>query len=416
MVSKFFNIRKRYKKGESMKKNKTTSTCSMLKSEMSKFHVHDRRVLLRIDGNVPLLHDRIESDFRLQALLPTLTYLQKSGATTVVITHVGRPKEPTPHLSTQLLLPWFQNHGFSVRFAQDSATAYRLSMEKKKDIILLENLRFFPGEKKQDPTFVQELARLGDFFVTDAWATLHRHDASITQLPYAFPRSHRTIGYLVEHELQALSPLCTGPQQPFTVIMGGGKPETKIPIIKELIGKAENIIICPALSCTFMKAEGKEVGASYVAENLIAVTREILTAAYNSKTHLIFPIDYQVLHKTRTGPITTVSADTIPQEHIAASVGPRSIQEIENILAHSKTIFFNCTMGFPEYPATLSSSYALLHALAASDAYTVVAGGNSVDLVFQQHLEKQINYLSTGGGATLAYIAGKALPGLDPYI
>lgn len=385
-----------------------------LHSRLPHLELHQQRVIVRFDGNVPLSGTTIMNDYRLQALLPTLHCIKNKGGTMTLITHLGRPKNREPELSTNILVPWFEAHGFTSVFAPDIQHAHELSLQKTYDIVLLENVRFFRGEKARSSTFAHELARLGDYYVNDAFATLHRTDSSVTLLAELFAPSKRTIGLLVEKELQALSALLK-PTHPFVVIVGGGKPETKVPVIKALLDVADTIIIVPALNLTFNKALGKPVGRSLVDESLGAIARAIVHEAATSTTQLMFPTDYRIAY-TKKGPLTTVSEKDFPHDGIGISLGPESMAAVLDCIGRAKTVFFNGTMGFPDAPETLTESCTLLAALAASQAYTVIAGGNSLDLVFRLHKQDAFNYLSTGGGATLAYIAGEPLPGLAVFM
>ncbi len=387
-----------------------------IRSHLHQFHLKGRRVFVRIDGNVPLRGTSIANDYRLKAVLPTLQFIKQHGGTIVLITHIGRPKNPTPALSTKILQPWFEQHDFTVTFAHDIPTAYQKSLEKAYDIVLLDNIRFFAVEKERNCAFARELARLGEYYVNDAFATLHRNDTSVTLVAKEFSPEHRTIGLLIEKELKTLSTLCINPQQPFVVILGGGKPETKIPVIAALLDKADTIMIYPALVFTFNKALSKEVGQSLVDDSLLETAKSILNQASTSRATLLFPIDYIVLDKTIEGPLITVTQKEFSQDSIGISLGPQSLEEAKHIIAKAGTIFFNCAMGFSQRTDTLQGSFSLLQSIAQSPAQSIIAGGSSVELAFRLGLQNQFNYLSTGGGATLAYLSSKALPGLDIFL
>lgn len=370
--------------------------------------------MVRIDGNVPLQGTSIANDYRLQAMLPTLEFIKKHGGTIVLVTHIGRPKKPSADLSTIILQPWFEKRGFTITFASNIENAYKKSLEKNHDIILLENIRFFSGEKDRDPSFAQDLATLGEYYVNDAFATLHRNDTSVTLVATKFEPEYRTIGLLVEKEIKKLSLLLnTQQKQPFLVILGGGKPETKIPVISAFLNYADMIILCPALVFTFNKALGKEVGKSLVDDSLFDTAKLIVKQSTLGKTELFFPTDYQVLKESLNGPIINVSQKNFPKDVLGVSLGLESLHQIQSIIKKAGTIFFNCAMGFSGRKDTQQGSITLLQTIVESHAYSIVAGGNSVDLIFQAGLEEKIDYLSTGGGAALYYLAGKKLPGLD---
>lgn len=354
----------------------------------------------------------IANDYRLQAILPTLEFIKKRGGTIVLVTHIGRPQKADPKLSTKILQPWFEKYGFTVDFAPDIQSAYKKSLEKKADITLLENIRFFPEEKSQDRLFARELARLGDFYVNDAFATLHRDDTSVTLVAEEFDSDHKTIGLLVEKEIKKLSSLLHEKlQRPFVVIVGGGKPETKIPLISAFLNYADIIAICPALVFTFNKALGKEVGKSLVDDTLLDTAKSIIKKANSTQVELIFPTDYQILQSMQS-PITTVTQENFPKDGIGISLGPKSLLHVQQSIKQAGTIFFNCAMGLSERKDTQKNSIILLQTIAESSAYSIVAGGNSVELAFQTGLADKIGYLSTGGGATLQFLATGELPGL----
>jgi len=383
-----------------------------IRSHLYRFHLKGRRVLVRIDGNVPIYGKSIANDYRLQRSLPTLEFIKKYGGTIVLVTHIGRPQKAEPELSTQILQPWFEQHGFTVTFAQDIAIAHAKSLQKKYDIVLLENIRFFEGEKGHNRSFARDLARLGEYYVNDAFATMHREDTSVTLVAEEFSPEHRTIGLLVEEELKKLSSLCTNPKRPLVIILGGGKPKTKIPAIPALLDHADTIMIYPALVFTFNKALGKEVGASLVDNSLLATAKSIIDQATTKHAELIFPTDYQVLEHSMEGPIITVTQNEFPEDGIGMSLGPQSLSQAHDIISKAGTIFFNCAMGLSRRKDTLQGSFTLLKSIAHSAAYSVIAGGNSVDLVFQLGLAKKFDYLSTGGGATLQCLGNKTLPSL----
>jgi phosphoglycerate kinase len=373
--------------------------------------INQQRVLVRVDFNVPIINNCIADDYRLKAFIPTLSYLQQQYAQIILITHLGKPKGFDPALSTRILIPWFVKQGYELLFASDINQAYELSRLPENRLILVENLRFFPGEKERDQTFAQDLARLGEFYVNDAFGALHRSDSSLTLTPLCFPPDKRCIGLLVEKELTKLNRILQ-PTPPFIVIVGGGKLQTKIPLLKAMIGKADIILICPAIAFTFLAAQNYAVGSSLVDNTLFDTCIEIITTAAYSKTRIVFPVDYFVSTNGLQPPYTVISADSFKPQDCGVGIGPQTVAQWNDIVAHGKTIFFNGLMGDVSVPDSTRSSVALFSILAHVNAYTVIAGGDSVACAIAQGFEHNISYLSTGGGATLAYLAGQELPGL----
>lgn len=375
----------------------------------------DKRVFLRADLNVPLRNGSIESDHRLQALLPTLDALIERGARICIATHVGEPTHPSAELSTQHLVPWFAHRGYTIAFAENPEAAYQLSTEQKDSIIMLENLRFFPGEQTHDNTFAQQLARIGDYYINDAFATMHRNDTSITLVPNLFAPHNRSIGLLVEKELQELSKLIDRPHQPFVVIIGGGKAHTKIPLIRALMGTASAIILCPAIVFTFLKALKKPVGKSLVDDESIDICMDIIKKSQETTTALLFPTDYIVAHGALDGEQSIVCANEFPEDGVGISFGPETMASVHDIIHDATTVFYNGLMGDMKYPQTLAMTKQIFESMGSSDAFTVIGGGDSVALAQTLSCADTINYLSTGGGAALAFLAGEKLPGLAVF-
>lgn len=377
------------------------------KSLLPEFNLTKKRVLLRADLNVPLEKNTILDDYRLLALLPTIDLIRKKGGEIIIATHLGRPNgHYEPSLSTKMLVPWFEKKGYSITFCPTLEQAQSTSAP----LILLENLRFFPGEQNHDILFAQELASLADFYVNDAFGLLHRTDSSITLVPLLFNKEHCTIGLLIERELQALDKLIH-PAHPFVVIMGGGKVNSKLPMLHHIITVADTVLLCPALIFTFMKALKSEVGNSLVDVHAIDDALAIMKEAKNNHVNLIFPKDYQVI-LSKEKKLITVRSNAIPQGSIGVSIGPETLVQFSETIAQAKTIFFNAAMGFADQPKTQEMVRLLLEKIAQSSAYVVVGGGDSVSAVRRFGLEKKISFLSTGGGSTLAYLSDATLPGL----
>lgn len=387
-------------------------TMKHLTSRLSHFNLHNKCVLLRADLNVPLIENQIADDLRLRAIQPTLDYLLKKKAIIFVATHLGRPNgKYDPYLSTKILLPWFKKNNYSVDFEPDLKVAATRQYQPG-SIILLENMRFFPGEQNHDPRFAQELAACAEYYVNDAFGALHRNDTSLTLVADSFSSEKKTVGFLVSQELNELEKL-KNPQQPFILIMGGGKVDTKLLLIKNMLNYAQAILLCPAIVFTFLQAQGKPVGKSLVNEALIAPAQEILTASLQKKCSFFFPLDYQIADSSWKGPLSIVAADAFPSYGFGISIGPKTLLAWTPIIHQAKTIFFNAAMGFAQRPKTVDGTNSLLQSIAQSNAYTVIGGGDSAAAVARLGLTEKFDFISTGGGATLAYLSNQPLPGLD---
>lgn len=382
-----------------------------LESLLPQWNITNKKVLVRIDGDVPLKNGTILDDSRLIESLPTLELIKQKNGKIILLTHIGRPLDQDPKLSTSLLLPWFKEHGFSVAFAQDIETASQLSTNQTTDIVLLENLRYNKEEQQPDKSFAKKLAKLGDFYVNEAFGTSHRSDTSITLLPQKFSKDTRTMGLRFEKEIIALSKLLDNPARPFVVVLGGGKVKDKLPYILDLLPNVDALLLCPAVVFTLLKAQGKEVGASLVANDLLSVAKQILQTKDADKK-LIFPIDYQVASETITGELSIINADEFKPTMIGIAIGPQSIAQFTAILTRAQSIFFNGPMGFESREETRQATCALLTALSHSSAYTVVGGGDSVAAAHTCKAASKIDHLSTGGGACLALLSNINLPGI----
>lgn len=384
-----------------------------LQSHLPAWNINGQRVLVRAELNVPFDGKIISSDYRLQQLQPTIDTIIRKGSKIILMTHIGRPEKYDPALSTQLLIPWFEQQGYKVQFVNDLAQAYDESFERMHQILLLENLRFYEGEKNHDKSFVQSLAQLGDFYVNDAFGSMHRTDSSIALVPYEFEKSHRTIGLLVEKELKHLNQLLESNKKPFVALLGGGKLADKIPIIDSLLDKIQTLLLGPAISSTFLHAQGISVGKSLVEPSVLELCIRLLKKAQEKNVTVVVPDDYIIALNEIDGPLQEVS--TIPHNGIAISIGPKTVARWSDIIHSAGVVFQNGLIGFANRPETTHGIVQLLQAMAHSQAYSLVGGGDSVGIAIEHNLQDRLSALSTGGGATLAYLAGQSLPGLKPY-
>lgn len=382
-------------------------------SRINSFDLNDKQVFLRADLNVPILNGKIAQDYRLKAIKPTLDLLLNKNCRIILGTHIDRPQVYQKDLSTELLMPWFINQGYNIVFQADINLASQVIKELPvKTILLLDNLRFFEGEQGHSKEFALQLYNLAQYYVNDAFADLHRSDTSITLLPELFDYDHKSIGLLIEKELQNLNYLNNHPDKPFVLIIGGGKVKDKLPLLKVLITKVNTILVCPAIAFTFLKAMGKPVGKSLVEDSLLNQSREILDLAKANATRILFPVDYQVAINSLQGRLEYIKSSEFPDNGIGIAIGPETISIYSQEIFNAKTIFLNGFMGFFNRPETCQAFYALLQSVAQSQAYSVIGGGESVAAVYQCGLNEAIDFCSTGGGAVLDYLSGKPLPGL----
>lgn len=415
-------------------------------SKLPKWNLTNKRVLLRADLNIPINNGIIVDDTRLQAIKPTLDLILQKGGQCIVMTHIGNPKEYDPNLSTQQLIPWFEKTGYDIDFAHtpdealhqknisDTQGPFVPSLSRDRPVMLrqaqhergfcysnparitlLENLRFFPGEKNHDPAFAQELAQLGDYYVNDAFGALHRTDTSITRVPLLFTPDKRSIGLLVEEELHMLHKLRTNPKHPFTLILGGKKAATKIPLIESLLDTVDTILLCPALAFTFAKSLGKPVGKSLVDDTMLNECQKVLQESKTRNVDIVLPIDYQIKYEDPTKTVEIIDADKMPDDAIGISIGPKTVELFKKKMSSAKTIFFNGTPGFMDQPETLEGAKNLLRAMTETSANTILTGGDSIAVAHMSGLIHAFTHVSTGGGSSLTYLSGKPLPGLECF-
>lgn len=389
----------------------------MGKKTIEDVNVRGKRVLVRVDFNVPRNKEtgEITDDARMRAALPTLQYLIDNGAKVIVMSHLGRPKgkvveelrltEVGKHLAELL--------GKPVKKLDDCIgpdVEAAVADMKDGDVVLLENVRFYPQEEKNDVHFAKELAKIGDIYVNDAFGTAHRAHGSTAGVGVFLPS---VTGYLMKKELTALGNALMRPVKPFVAIIGGAKISDKIGVVSYLIGKADTIIIGGGMANTFLAAQGYDMKASLVEPESIEVAKETLEQAKNAGTDLLLPVDVTIA-AAFDAPETAKAADidAIDDGWMALDIGPKTIDNYVAKIKDAKTIIWNGPMGVFEQDAFAVGTNALARAVAESEAYSVVGGGDSVAAVKKSGMADKINHISTGGGASLEFLEGKELPGV----
>ncbi len=380
-----------------------------------------RTVLVRSDLNVPLDGERITDDGRIRASLPTLRRLTEAGARVAVVAHLGRPKgAPDPAYSLRPVAARLgELLGAEVAFAEDtvgdSARAVVGSLSDGQ-VAVLENVRFNAGEtskvEAEREAFARELAALADVFVSDGFGVVHRKQASVYDVARLLPHA---MGGLVHTEIEVLRRLTEEPERPYAVVLGGSKVSDKLGVIDNLLGKADRLLIGGGMVFTFLVAQGHGVGKSLLEEDQVEVCREYLRRAEESGVQLILPADIVVAPEfSADAPATVVPADAIPDDQLGLDIGPDSQQAFAAALADARTVFWNGPMGVFEFPAFAEGTRAVAQALTGIDGLSVVGGGDSAAAVRTLGFdEAAFGHISTGGGASLEYLEGKELPGID---
>ncbi len=388
----------------------------MRKKTLRDVDVRGRKVLVRVDFNVPLEEGHVADDTRIRAALPTIQYLLDNGAAVILMSHLGRPKgKPDPKYSLRPVADHLSNLlGKPVKFCPEvvgpTAEAMAQALQPG-EVMLLENTRFHPGEKANDPEFARQLAALAGpngLFVNDAFGSAHRAHASVVGVAQYLPA---VAGFLMEKELDFLGRLLTAPERPFVAILGGAKISDKIGVIRSLLEKADRLLIGGGMANTFLKAQGLEVGDSLVEEEALEEAKRLLT---ESGDRLVLPVDAVIADRFAPDAARrVVSADRVPPGWRILDIGPETVNRFRSELQGAKTVFWNGPMGVFEFPAFAEGTFAVARALAELDgAVTVVGGGDSVAAVKQAGVADKITHISTGGGASLEFVEGKELPGV----
>ena len=380
--------------------------------------VKGKTVFVRVDFNVPLSDQgAIRDDTRIKASLPTINYLLSRGARLVLASHLGRPKGKfDPKMS---LRPVAARLGVligrEVIFAPDCVgdEVDRLKAGLKDgQVLLLENLRFREGETKNDPQFSRQLAAGIDLFVNDAFGSSHRAHASVVGIVDFVPKC--AAGHLMKLEVDNLRKAIHSPAKPYVAILGGAKSEDKIPVIENLLNKADAILIGGAMAYTFLKAQGLGVGRSLVETDKLEIALTILAKAKEKNVDFVLPIDHLLASSIESGTVAKIAdAYPFPEDMMGVDIGPKTIARYTEIIAKAKTIFWNGPLGVFETPAFAQGTIKIAQAVAASRAITIIGGGDSIAAVAKACVSQKITHISTGGGASLEYLAYETLPGIE---
>jgi phosphoglycerate kinase len=387
----------------------------MRKKTVRDIDLANRRVLVRVDFNVPLKDGRVSDDSRIRAALPTIQYLREQNCRVILVSHLGRPKDaPDPAFQLDpVAMRLGQLLGIPVRKVDELSgpgVEAAVSAMQPGDVLLLENSRFDPREKKNDPTLVRDLARLGDVFVNDAFSAAHRAHATTAGLATVLPA---VAGFSMEQEVTALEGILADPQRPFVVILGGAKVTDKIKVIDRFLELADRLLIGGAMSLTFLKAAGRGVGASKVDEEGLPLAVEVLRKAAGSRCDLVLPGDVVVADRFEESAQTmTVGVDAIPDGWMALDIGPATADRYAALIAEAGTVFWNGPMGVFEMAPFAAGTKVVAEAMAACAGVTVAGGGDSVAALNKFGLADRIDHVSMGGGASLEFIEGAELPGV----
>lgn len=388
----------------------------MKKKTLRDVHFQGKKVFCRVDFNVPMENGEVSDDTRIRAALPTIHYLIEQGAKVILASHLGRPKgkvveelrldavaKRLSELLTKPVAKTQESYGELVEAA--------IGELQDGDVLLLENVRFYPGEEKNDPELAKAFANLADLYVNDAFGAAHRAHASTEGIAHHIPA---VCGFLMEKELDVLGKALSNPDRPFTAIIGGAKVKDKIDVIDNLLEKVDNLIIGGGLAYTFVKAKGYEIGNSLVEEDKIELAQSFMKKAEEKGVKFYMPTDSVVADRfAADADAKIVDIDSIPADSMGLDIGPKTSATYRDVILNSKLVIWNGPMGVFEMEKFADGTKTVATALAeAKDTFTVIGGGDSAAAVEKFNLAEAMSHISTGGGASLEFMEGKALPGI----
>lgn len=394
----------------------------MIMADFDSYSFNGKKVLIRVDFNVPLNKETLEitDDKRIRAALPTLNHILSQGGSLIIMSHLGRPKEgPEDKFSLRHIVSGLEkNLNRSVQFVNDcigNEAIEKAASLKSGEVLLLENVRFYKEETKGDMAFAEKLAKLGDCYVNDAFGTAHRAHASTTQIASFFPND-KMVGYLMKAEIESAKKVMEKTERPFTAIVGGAKVSDKVLIVENLLNVADHIIIGGGMAYTFFKANGGEIGNSLCEDDRLETCREILEKAKAKGVQIHLPVDSIIADKFAEDAATkNCESNLIPSGWMGLDIGEKSISAFKSVLLKSKTILWNGPMGVFEMAPFSTGTKSVAEAVAEATkngAYSLIGGGDSAAAVQKFGFADQVSYVSTGGGALLEYFEGKELPGI----
>lgn len=390
----------------------------MPKAMLRDLTIQGKRLFIRVDFNVPLTNDlKVANDTRIQAALPTIQYAQAQGASVILASHLGRPKgQVNPKLSLQPVAAHLESVlGSPVQFASDcvgSEVEAQAQALQPGAIMMLENLRFHPEEEKNDAAFAQALSNLADIYVNDAFGTAHRAHASTAGITQHVQPA--VAGFLMDKELTYLGRVTETPEQPLVAILGGAKVSDKIPLIDNLLDKVSTLVLGGAMAYTLLQAQGYDIGNSLVEPDYTNLAKSLVAKAAERQVNFLLPSDHVIASEPKADAATRVVANEgIPADSMGLDIGPRTVARFREAIAPAKTVVWNGPMGMFELEPFRQGTLDIAKAVATCEGTTVIGGGDTVSALALTDCQDAIDHISTGGGATLEFLEGKVLPGVD---